>query len=91
LKPDRPEPDRPAAFVVAQQHSSAICVYLRFSFPPRKIGARFKNLIISAFITFFLNLLKADSVISDCVPRGVSAHSFCLRLITLFLLARGCS
>lgn len=66
------------------------CIYA-FHFRQEKSARVSKILLFQPLLLFFLNLLKADSVISDCIPRGVSAHSFCLRLITLFLLARGCS
>jgi hypothetical protein len=46
MKPDRPQHDRPATFVIAQQYSSATFVSMRFHSRKEKFGVRLKNLII---------------------------------------------
>jgi len=50
LAPDRPQNDRPAACVIAQQYSSAKFVSLRLHSHMEKFGARFKN--VTDFIFF---------------------------------------
>ena len=63
LEPDRPQHDRFAACVIAQQYSSATLVSLRFHSRKEQVDARFKNIVILFVVTFFRN----------CVSRGVSA------------------
>jgi hypothetical protein len=51
-EPDRPQHDRPAACVIAQQHSSTAFVSLRFGSSKEKLGARIKILLLKSFLTF---------------------------------------
>ena len=49
LASHRPQHDRPAACVIAQQYPSANCTSLYFHYRQEKLGACFKNVIISVF------------------------------------------
>jgi hypothetical protein len=51
VEPDRPQHDRLAACVIAQQYSSAIFVLQRFYSRKKKFGVRFKDVI--SFFYFF--------------------------------------
>jgi hypothetical protein len=52
MEPDRPQHDRPAACVIAQQYSSATFVTLRFSSPQRKFRRAFKKITSISFLLF---------------------------------------
>ena len=62
MNPDRPQHDRPAACVIAQQYSPATLVSLRFYFHKEEFDAQ----------VFFFNFLKISEV-WDYVSWGVSA------------------
>jgi hypothetical protein len=49
LEPDRPQHDRTASCVIAQQYSSAAFVSLRFRSSKEKAGVHLKNAVISIF------------------------------------------
>jgi hypothetical protein len=51
LETDRPQRDRAAACVIAQQYPSATFVLLRFPSRKEKVSALFKN-VISIFLDF---------------------------------------
>jgi hypothetical protein len=71
LEPDRPQCDRPAARIVAQQYSSATCISLRFYYRKEKFGLHIKILFFQLLLLFKnclslklrnLELLKSGSV-----------------------------
>jgi len=57
MEPDRPQHERPAACVIAHQHSSATLVSMRFNSRTEKLGGRFKE-TKSCFIAFAYFFLK---------------------------------
>jgi hypothetical protein len=57
LEDDQPQHYRPAAFVIAQQYSSATFIAFGFHSSKEKLGAHVKNIIISKFL-LLLELLK---------------------------------
>lgn len=60
LKPHRPQHDRPATCVIAQQYYPATFVSLRFQFK-EELCAHFKNVTASTSFTFLKN-------VSNCAP-----------------------
>ena len=67
LEPDRPQHDRPATSVIAQQYCSTTIVSLHFNSRNEKFGARLKNVIRSCLL--FRNFTNLQ-----CVNRGVSVY-----------------
>ena len=53
-EPDRSLHDRPAAYVIAQQYSSATFVSQRFHSRNGKSGEHLKNVMISVFFFYFV-------------------------------------
>jgi hypothetical protein len=51
LETDRPQHDRPAAYVIAQHYSSNFAALL-FHLRKEKLGGRLKNVIIPIFVKF---------------------------------------
>jgi hypothetical protein len=58
LELDRPQRDRPAACVIAQQYSYATFVSLRFHFHQEKFGAFFKD--VTNLFSYPLKLRKCE-------------------------------
>jgi hypothetical protein len=71
LEPDRPQHDRPAAYVIAQQYSSATFVSLCFHSRKGKIRDVSKMLLFLSF-TFFLN----------CGERLYGTHQLVFLMVT---------
>jgi hypothetical protein len=52
LEPDRPQHDRSAASVIAQQYSCATFASLRSRSRKEKFGRRLKKVLFKSFVTF---------------------------------------
>jgi hypothetical protein len=57
VEPDRPQHDRPAACVIAQQYSSATVFSFRFDSRKEKFGSHFKK-----FVSSFLKMRVRNRV-----------------------------
>ena len=76
MEPDRPQYDRPAAYVIAQQYSSTIFV-LRFRSREENFGALSTEMLLFPFLLAFSKTVRSCSTL-NCVRRTVfvSSHLF---------------
>jgi hypothetical protein len=72
-EPDRPQHDRPATCVIAQQYSSTTFVSLRFYSRKKKIRPRFQKCFIPISFSLALKLRAWNCITWRCVSRGASA------------------
>jgi hypothetical protein len=81
-EPHRPQHDRPATCVIAQQYYPATFVSLRFQFK-EEMCVHFKNVIASTSFTFLkksqISHLETAWVGGTCKRTQLSSHTICLR------------
>jgi hypothetical protein len=61
MEPDRPQYERPAACVIAQQYSSANLVSMHFNSPTEKLGARLKKKVVLLSSRSFKNFAYTEN------------------------------